>query len=373
MQFKIDKNIFIKSLSHIQGVVERRNTVPILSNVKITASDNNVELTATDMNISLTENLEAEVSESGCITVPAHTFCDIIRKFPDSSIITISYQETEGGKLEITSNKCDFSLPVIAANNFPIIESGDITHSFTISRVNLLKLFDKAKFAISTEETRYYLNGIFLHDTINEDSEEVLRAVATDGHRLARIEVDLPEGAKDMPKIIIPRKTIFEAKKILDESDKTDVTISISDNKIKIEHDNSVLLSKLIDGSFPDYEKVIPTGNSHILKTEIKSFTDAIDRVSIIDKGRSIKLIVDNDKLLLSANNVESGRSQEELEVSYKGNRIESGFNSRYVMELTSVLEGNTMELCFSTGSAPTLVKDNTDADSLFVIMPIRM
>lgn len=374
MQFKIDQNILIKSLSHIQGVVERRNTIPILSNVKIVAKDNIVELTATDMDLALTENLPATVSVPGSITVPAHTFHDIIKKLPDSSEISITYDENKDKKLQILANKCDFSLPIIPANDFPVIESGNITHSFTINKKDLLKLFDKSKFAISTEETRYYLNGIYLHD-IADENNKVLRAVATDGHRLARIDVPLPEGAQGMPAIIIPRKTILEVKKVLDESDDNDTTISISKTKIKIECNNSILLSKLIDGNFPDYERVIPIKNNLVLKTNVKPFTDAIDRVSTIsiDKGRAVKLTLAENKLLLSANSNESGYAQEEIPVNYNNNKIETGFNSRYIMELTSVLEGDTMELFFSDSSSPTLVQDSNDNASLFVIMPIRM
>jgi len=374
MQFKINKNTLIKSLSHIQGVVERRNTIPILSNVKITTAENSVELTATDMDLALTETLEAEIIKQGSITVPAHTFHDIIKKLPDSSEISITYDEDQDKKLQIIADKCDFSLPVIPANDFPAIESGEVTHSFQINKKDLLKLFDKSKFAISTEETRYYLNGIYLHDTVHND-KDVLRAVATDGHRLARIDVALPEGAKGIPAIIIPRKTILEVKKVLDEAEDNEIKISISGTKIKIECNNSILLSKLIDGSFPDYERVIPLENNLVLKTEVRPFTDAIDRVSTIslDKGRAVKLTLGGNKLLLSANSAESGYAQEEIPVNYDSNKIETGFNSRYIMELTSVLEGDTMELFFADSSSPTLVQDTEDNSSLFVIMPIRM
>lgn len=374
MQFKIDRSILIKSLSHIQGVVERRNTIPILSNVKMTAGNNTVELTATDMDLALTENIAAEVSKKGSITVPAHTFHDIIKKLPESSNISIVYDDSTDKQLQIIAENCDFSLPVIPADDFPVIESGDVTHSFKINRDDLLKLFDKAKFAISTEETRYYLNGIYLHDFDN-GKDHTLRAVATDGHRLARIDVPLPEGAKGMPAIIVPRKTILEVKKVLEESDDDTVLVSISNTKIKIETNNSTLLSKLIDGNFPDYERVIPSGNTLVLRTMVKPFTDAIDRVSTIslDKGRAVKLALGDNKLLLSANSTESGHAQEEITVNYDHSKIETGFNSRYIMELTSVLEGDTMELFFSDSSSPTLVQDVNDSASLFVIMPIRI
>ncbi|MFZ8864288.1 MAG: DNA polymerase III subunit beta [Rickettsiales bacterium] len=376
MHFKIDRNLLLKSLSHIQGVVERRNTIPILSNVKIEAENAKLQFTATDMDVAVTDNIEAEILKTGSITVPAHTFHDIVKKLPDEVTIDCIYDQENSNKiLQIAAAQCNFTLPVIEANDFPIIETGEITHQFTIQKNNFLKLLDKSKFAISTEETRYYLNGIFLHDTVN-NSKNVLRAVATDGHRLARVEVDLPEGAKDMPKIIIPRKTILEIKKFLDENiENKEVKIYISASKIKFEFANITLISKLIDGNFPDYERVIPTNNNHILKTEVKPLTTAIDRVSTIssEKGKAVKLTLGDNKLILSADNIEVGYAKEEINVDYSHALIETGFNSKYLIELTSVLDGETAEFHFSDGSSPTLVQDSSDLSSLFVIMPMRI
>ena len=376
MHFKIDRNLLLKSLSHIQGVVERRNTIPILSNVKIEAENAKLQFTATDMDVAVTDNIEAEILKTGSITVPAHTFHDIVKKLPDEVTIDCIYDQENSNKiLQIAAAQCNFTLPVIEANDFPVIETGEITHQFTIQKNNFLKLLDKSKFAISTEETRYYLNGIFLHDTVN-NSKNVLRAVATDGHRLARVEVDLPEGAKDMPKIIIPRKTILEIKKFLDENiENKEVKIYISASKIKFEFANITLISKLIDGNFPDYERVIPTNNNHILKTEVKPLTTAIDRVSTIssEKGKAVKLTLGDNKLILSADNIEVGYAKEEINVDYSHALIETGFNSKYLIELTSVLDGETAEFHFSDGSSPTLVQDSSDLSSLFVIMPMRI
>lgn len=376
MHFKIDRNLLLKSLSHIQGVVERRNTIPILSNVKIEAENAKLQFTATDMDVAVTDNIEAKILKTGSITVPAHTFHDIVKKLPDEVTIDCIYDQENSNKiLQIAAAQCNFTLPVIEANDFPIIETGEITHQFTIQKNNFLKLLDKSKFAISTEETRYYLNGIFLHDTVN-NSKNVLRAVATDGHRLARVEVDLPEGAKDMPKIIIPRKTILEIKKFLDENiENKEVKIYISASKIKFEFANITLISKLIDGNFPDYERVIPTNNNHILKTEVKPLTTAIDRVSTIssEKGKAVKLTLGDNKLILSADNIEVGYAKEEINVDYSHALIETGFNSKYLIELTSVLDGETAEFHFSDGSSPTLVQDSSDLSSLFVIMPMRI
>ncbi len=377
MHFKIDRNLLLKSLSHIQGVVERRNTIPILSNVKIEAENAKLQFTATDMDVAVTDNIEAEILNAGSITVPAHTFHDIVKKLPDGVNIDCIYdQENSTKTLQINAAQCNFTLPIIEANDFPVIETGEITHKFTIKKNDFLKLLDKSKFAISTEETRYYLNGIFLHDTINNNNKSVLRAVATDGHRLARVEVDLPDGANDMPKIIIPRKTILEIKKFLDENtENKEVKIYISATKIKFEFANITLISKLIDGNFPDYERVIPTNNNLILKTAVKPLTTAIDRVSTIssEKGKAVKLTLGDNKLILSADNIEVGYAKEELNVDYSHALIETGFNSKYLIELTSVLDGDTAEFHFSDGSSPTLVQDSSDLSSLFVIMPMRI
>ena len=378
MDFNINKTLFNKALSHIQNIVEKRNTIPILSNVKLSAKDNIVELSATDMDLALVEYLEAEVKISGTITVPAYTLYDIVKKLPDDHKISVIYDESKNNNLKITSNKANFSLPVISADEFPNIESDNMEHSFTLPKNDLLNLFDQAKIAISTEETRYYLNGIYFHDTINSNKEHVIRAIATDGHRLAKIEKKLVNGAINIPAIIIPRKTILEIIKILSETEHNkndEVKISISKTKIRIEYNNAIILSKLIDGDFPDYEKVIPTNNNLALKTPIKSFTNAIDRVSTLsfDKGKTIKMTLNDNKLLLSADNSANGSAKEEISVDYNHNKIEIGFNYRYIMELTSVLEGENIELLFADSSSPTLIQNAQNDSSLFVLMPVRV
>jgi DNA polymerase-3 subunit beta len=376
MKFNINKTVFTKALSHIQNIVEKRNTIPILSNVKLLAKDNMIELSATDMDIALVEYLPTEVQIPGSITVPAYTLYDIVKKLPDDHQIIISYDESKTNNLKITSNNANFSLPVISADEFPNIESENMEHNFTLPRKDLLNLFDQAKVAISTEETRYYLNGIYFHDTKDSKGNDVIRAVATDGHRLARIEKKLVNGALNIPAIIIPRKTILEIIKILSESDDDkEVKISISKTKIRLEYGNAIILSKLIDGEFPDYEKVIPANNNLTLRTPIKSFVNAIDRVSTLsfDKGKTIKMTLNNNKLLLSADNSANGSAKEEISVDYNHTKIEIGFNYRYIMELTSVLDSDNIELFFADGSSPTLIQNAQNDSSLFVLMPVRV
>ena len=374
MQFKINKNTLIKSLSHIQGVVERRNTIPILSNVKITTAENSVELTATDMDLALTETLEAEIIKQGSITVPAHTFHDIIKKLPDSSEISITYDEDQDKKLQIIADKCDFSLPVIPANDFPAIESGEVTHSFQINKKDLLKLFDKSKFAISTEETRYYLNGIYLHAAESEKGGAVLRAVATDGHRLARFETVLPTGAGEMPGVIVPRKTVAELRKLLDDDDMV-IAVSVSETKVRFATPQITLTSKVIDGTFPDYTRVIPYGNTKELKVDASDFAKAVDRVSTVssERSRAVKLTLDEDRLVLSVNAPDAGAAEEELGVAYNDERLEIGFNAKYLQDIANQVDRENAVFLFNSAGDPTMMREGNDTSAVYVVMPMRV
>jgi len=380
MKITIDKNILQKSLSHIQGVVERRNSVPILSNLKITIDENipnKVNITATDMDIAISEDLEAIIDGSGSITVPAHKLHDIVRKLPDGCDVIVSYNESSTGqKLTVKAQKSNFTLPVLPSSDYPEIDIQNVSHKFTLARKDLVKLLDKARFAISTEETRYYLNGIYLHHAVANENRKVLRAVATDGHRLASIQTDLPEGAAEMPAIIIPRKTVMEIRKILEEEQNDlEINIEISESKIKVSFQDITLISKLIDGSFPDYQRVIPQNNNKVLTTDLKPLNQAIDRVATItsDKSKSIKFQIDADKITISANDVDNGFAKEELDTEYKDSSVEAGFNSKYLLEMTSVIDGNQVRMHFADSSSPALVEDVEDQDSLYVIMPMRV
>lgn len=379
MKASISKEVLQKCLSHLQGVVERRNTIPILANVKISTSDlddHNLVFSATDMDLAIQEVIPANVTTCGELTVPAHTLHDIVRKLPSGSEITFEYSETDtNNRLKISAANCDFTLPVISATEFPEINITDVSHKFTLGKDDLCKLVNKSRFAISTEETRYYLNGIYLHQAVS-DNVDMLRVVATDGHRLAQIQVPLPEGASDLPSVIIPRKTILEIKKVLEEQEEgTTVDIELTKSKVKFSFNNVSLVSKLIDGSYPNYERVIPKTNNLQLDINVKSFSEAIDRVATIssDKSRAIKFSLEENKLNISANNIDTGFAQENLDVDYKSKKIETGFNAKYLLEMISVLEGENVKLLFADGSSPTLIQDLSDDESLYVIMPMRM
>lgn len=370
----VERSVLLKALSHVQSVVERRNTLPILANIKIEASGNILSLTATDTDIEITEKIIVSVKEEGAITVPAHTFYDIIRKLPDGAEVELTGTDSGGGKLKINSGLCNFSLASLPVHDFPVMSGGDVNHTFRLLPAEIISLIDKTKFAISTEETRYYLNGIFLHTKESDDGETKLCAVATDGHRLAKVEIKAPEGAENIDGIIIPRKTVGEIRKLAEESS-DDIEVSISDSKISFACDSVMLISKLIDGTFPDYEKVIPTDNDKEAELDAGALTRAVDRVSTIstEKTRAVKLTVGPGKLIVSATNEENGAATEELDIVYDSNSFDTGFNSRYLLDMMSVIKGQRIRMLLKEGNSAAIVRDMDDANSLFVIMPMRI
>jgi len=372
MKLTIERAALLRSLNHVQSVVERRNTIPILANVLIEATDGAINLTATDMDIAIVETAATGVSASGATTAPAHTLYDIVRKLPDGAQIELETNE-ETGQLALSAGRSRFTLATLPTADFPSMSAGDMPHVFKIPADALRSLVDRTRFAISTEETRYYLNGIYLH-TADADGLQLLRAAATDGHRLARVEMPLPDGAAGMPGIIIPRKTIAELRKLIDESDDV-INISLSDTKIQFAFDGAVLTSKLIDGTFPDYEKVIPVGNDKFLEVDCHTFADAVDRVATIstERSRSVKLKVDSNVLTLSASSPDNGTAVEEIEVAYDKEALEIGFNSRYLLDITQQVEGDTAQLAMADGASPTIVRDSSDDSALYVLMPMRV
>lgn len=372
MKLTIERSALLKSLAHVQSVVERRNTIPILSNVLLEAREGMVGLTATDMDIAVIEKASADVAQDGSTTVAAHTLFDIIRKLAEGSQIEIA-TGTDEGQLALRSGRSVLKLATLASEDFPVMADGELPHSFSVSATDLRNLIDRTRFAISTEETRYYLNGIYLHPAQSDDTA-VLRAVATDGHRLARMEVALPEGAADMPGVIVPRKTVNELRKLLDEVSEA-VAVSLSDTKIRFELGDVVLTSKLIDGTFPDYDRVIPVGNDKVLEVGCRPFQHAVDLVSTIatEKSRAIKLSLDNGSLVLSATSPESGSATEELEVAYSDGPLEIGFNSRYLLDITQQIEGDNAQFNLADAASPTVVRDASDPSALYVLMPMRV
>lgn len=371
MKLVIERAVLLKALSPIQSVVERRGTIPILANVRLEADKDQLRLIATDMDIAIVEKVPAQVAEKGATTVPAHMLYEIVRKLPDGANIQLA--ESDKGKVVISAGQSRFSLASLPVDDFPVMAEGDLAHTFSITTAECKAILEKTRFAISTEETRYYLNGVYLH-AANNNGAAVLRAVATDGHRLARMEVGLPEGAENIPGVIIPRKTINELYKLV-EAGGEKVEISLSESKIRFAVGNAVLVSKLIDGTFPDYERVIPTGNDKVMEISGKEFSNAVDRVSVItnEKSRGIKLAVGGSKLTLSASSAEQGTATEELSVSYGADTVEIGFNSRYLLDMMAQVEGDNAQFVFADANSPTIVRDPADVGALYVIMPMRV
>lgn len=372
MKLTIERSTLLSSLNHVQSVVERRNTIPILSNILLIAENGTLGLTATDLDLAINEQVAAEIITSGSITVPAHLLYDIVRKLPDGSQVELDYNSDEG-RISIRAGRSQFALSSLPKDDFPIMETGELPHRFTLSAAELKRLIDKTRFAISTEETRYYLNGVYLHAAENEGIP-VLRAVATDGHRLARVETPIPTDAENIPGVIIPRKAVNELRKLIDDTN-GEVSISLSDNKICFSFAGSVLTSKLIDGTFPDYERVIPAGNSKVLELDGKLFAQAVDRVSTVstEKSRAIKLTLTENSVTLSATGSESGSATEELTASYSSGDLEIGFNSKYLLDITGQIEGENAHFVLADAQSPTIVKDSTDDGALYVLMPMRV
>ena len=370
MKLTIERAALLKSLGHVQSVVERRNTIPILSNVKLEAGDGAVRLNATDMDLDIVEEAVADVATPGATTVSAHTLYDIVRKLPDGAQVSI---DGGGGQVILSAGRSRFTLASLSIDEFPVLSGGELPHQFTVAAAELRGLIDRTRFAISTEETRYYLNGIYLHEA-DRDGTVILRAVATDGHRLASVEIPLPAGAEGMPGVIVPRKAVAELRKLIDESG-DEVAVSLSESKIRFAFDDAVLTSKLIDGTFPDYQRVIPEGNDKVMEVDCGVFAEAVDRVSAIssEKSRAIKLSLDGGTLVLSASSPEHGSATEELEVAYDGSLLEIGFNSAYLLDVTRQIEGETARFTMADSASPTVMQETDDASALYVLMPMRV
>ncbi len=371
MKLTIDRAPLLHALAHVQSVVERRNTIPILANVLIDAGDGAIRLAATDMDLTITEKIAADVASPGTTTAPAHTLYDIVRKLPDGTQVEL--ESDDDGKLMLRSGRSTFTLSCLPASEYPATDEEAQPHNFTLTASELKGLVDHTRFAVSTEETRYYLNGIYLH-AMEQDGGAILRAVATDGHRLARFQIPLPVGAADIPGVIVPRKTIQELRKLLEDSE-TNIEIALSDTKILFAFDGIMLNSKLIDGTFPNYERVIPSGNDKTLDVDCKQFAAAVDRVSTIstEKSRAIKLALNKNNLTLSATSLDNGSAVEEIEVGFDSEPLEIGFNSRYLLDITQQIEGGHVQFSLADAASPTVVTDATDAGALYVLMPMRV
>jgi DNA polymerase III subunit beta len=375
MKITVERAVLLKALAHVQSVVERRNTIPILANVLLAAQDGALRLTATDMEIAVVEEIGGvQVSRPGRTTAPAATIYEIVRKLPEGAKVELDHAGGDAA-LKLRAGRFNTDLAVLPVEDFPAMTDGKLPFGFALPAGQLRELIDRTRFAISTEETRYYLNGIFLHAT-DSAGVPVLRAVATDGHRLARIEEPLPEGAAGMPGVIVPRKTVNEVRKLAEET-QDEIAIRLSETKIRFEIGTVQLTSKLIDGTFPEYDRVIPRGNDKVLRVSKKEFAEAVGRVAAIssERSRPVKLSIDRNHLLLSASSAEQGQAQEELDadvVQYESSPLEIGFQARYLNDITDQI-AEQVEFRFADGSAPTVVTDSAKPEALYVLMPMRV
>ena len=372
MKISIERAALLKAVGQAQSVVERRNTIPILANVLIEAEGNTVSFRATDLDIEVVDKTAAMVERAGATTVSAVTLHEIVRKLPDGAQVQLAEEGTKG-RLSVTAGRSSFSLATLPRDDFPVMASSEYDCNFSAPAPVLRRLFDKSKFAISTEETRYYLNGVFLH-VAEADGAQVLRCVATDGHRLARIDAPLPPGAGAMPGVIVPRKTVAELRKLLDDDDMT-IAVSVSETKVRFATPQITLTSKVIDGTFPDYSRVIPYGNTKELKVDAADFARAVDRVSTVssERSRAVKLTLEEDRLILSVNAPDSGAAEEELGVAYAAERLEIGFNAKYLQDIANQVDRENAVFLFNSAGDPTIMREGNDTSAVYVVMPMRV
>ena len=372
MKLTIERAALMKALGHVQSAVERRNTIPILSNVLLSAERDRLTFSATDLDMEIIDEALAQVDQPGQITAPAHTLYEIVRKLPDGADVSLSFTG-EDPRLTVQAGRSRFNLPVLPAGDFPVMSSDGLSAPVGVDVTDLIRLIDKTRFAISTEETRYYLNGLYLH-TVMDNGVQKLRAVATDGTRLALAEMIAPEGSAGAPGVIVPRKTVAEARRLLEDAGET-TDLQVSPQKIRFEFNGAALTSKVIDGNFPDYARVIPKGNDRIMMVDNKLFAKAVDRVATIsaEKSRSVRMAIEPGRLTLTVRNMEAGQAVEEIEIDYAGEPFELSFNARYLLDVTDQIGAEQAEFRFGGPNDPALVLDPTDPDVQYVLMPLRV
>ena len=381
MRLIVDRSLFLKVLNHAQSIVERRTTVPILGHVLVQGTGEHLTLTATDLDISYRHALPAQVEKEGGVALPAHMLYDIVRKLPVGQPLVIETQAGHGGggvqgavMASIVSGSSRFTLPVLDEEDFPLLQHEELPFQFTMPATELRYLIDATRFAMATEETRYYLNGLHWH--LSEPSAEGgtrLFVVATDGHRLARAETNFT-GTTGLPPVILSRKTVGELRKIIDETSE-DVTVSLSETQVQVAFKDTVLFSRLIDGVYPEYHRVIPEQNDRLLVVSTKAFTEAVDRVATVtsERSRVVKLSLQNQGITISASSSENGSAQEEVAAHYTGEALDIGFNAKYLLDVANHLQGEEMECLILDSAAPVLLRSRASQGIVYVLMPMRV
>ncbi len=375
MKAILERGALLKALSHVQSVVERRQTMPILAHVLLRADEGRLTLAATDLNIEAVESAAAQVERPGGATAPAQTLHEIVRKLPDGAQVSLDH-DPAAARLQIVAGRSRFELSTLPDEDFPRMASAEYAANFPMRAGTLKRMLDKAKFAMSSDESRYYLNGVYLHMAPVEGGVKRLRAVATDGHRLARIEIEPPAGAEAIPPrgVILPRKTVTELGKLLEDAE-AQVEVSISEDKVRFVCGPVTLTSLVVEGDFPDYSRVIPTRNDKRLHADPKLLAAAVDRVATVatDKTNAVKFTLEEDKLTLSVTSPDNGAAAEELLVGYGDSPLEIGFNARYLLDILGQIEKGDAALYLADPNAPMLARDGEDDSALYVVMPMRV
>ncbi len=377
MKIIVERSNLLKALEYVDGVVEKRHAIPILANIKVEALGNStITLTATDLDLAITAQVSAQVLQSGTTTIPARSLYEITRRLADGASMTLFVNtEVDADLISIEAGEARFTLPCLNANEFPNFDEGATPHTFAINADILRVLFTKTRHAIASEEARYYLNGVYFHPA-EANGMAVLRAVATDGHRLARTDTALPTGADGMPAVIIPKKTVYELIKLLEDA-VGDVSVSLSNNRIVATIGEYRLASKLIEGKYPDYTQVLPSNNDKFLEISPRELARSIDLVISIspDKTRAVKLNLGSANVTIaSSSELNSGTTGvQKIEANYNADPLSVGFNAKYILDSLAVIEGDSVQFSFSSNVGAVLARDVNDPNSEFLLMPLQI
>jgi len=371
MQFVVKRDTLLKSLNFVQGVVEKKNTLPILSNVLLQLKNKKLSIIATDLDIIFyDEIIDVKILQEGSTTTSAAILYDILRKIPSDS--QLNFDLKSENKLSLKSDNADFNLLCLPIDNFPTIADEFEGQEISLNNSRFLKLLNKTRISISNDDTRHYLNGVYLHLT-EAQGRSFLTGVATDSHRLSSSSLEI-ESNKDFNSIILPRKTVFQLCTLLSESS-DQLKMQTSDNKIKFSLGKMKLISKVIDGKFPDYKKVVPTSNDKILVVPSKDFIDSIERVATVslDRKEGVKFVINKDSLQLSVNSANSGDGNEKIKANFNAENLNISFNSKYLIDIASEVEDKNLKMNLKDSVSPVLIEDASDKNSYYVIMPMKI
>ncbi len=371
MQFEVKRDILLKSLNYVQGIVEKKNTLPILSNVLLLLKDKKLSIVATDLDIIFFDEIEeVKIITEGSTTTSASILYDILRKISSNS--DLRFELKTENKLSLKSDNADFNLLCLPTDNFPTFADEFEGNELKLNSNKLLKLLNKTKISISNDDTRHYLNGVYMHLTETQ-GRNFLTGVATDSHRLSSSSLEV-DNIDNFSSLILPRKTVYQLCSILSENSDP-ILMQVSDNKIKFSIRNMKLISKVIDGKFPDYRKVVPTNNEKTLIVSSKDFISSIERVASvsIDRKEGVKLLINKDNVQLSVNSANSGDGNEKINAKFNGDNLNISFNSKYLIDIASEVEDKNLKINLKDSVSPVLIEDVSDKNSYYVIMPMKI